>query len=109
MISKLLRRPRHPESGSKFDSRVAGRLIAVTLYKNKSNFGFHPDFHLLSNFYLSSSVCWVVVMMLPAFQSVLTNHTTDLHVDLVIDGMAEFNLLIVDSMATVREATWLSR
>ena len=51
----------------------------------------------------------VVVVMLPPPQSVLADHPTDLHVHLVVDGVAELYVLIVDCVTTVRQSAWLER
>ncbi len=38
---------------------------------------------------------------------VLADHSPDLHVHLVVDGVAELNVLIVDSVTTVRQSARL--
>lgn len=49
------------------------------------------------------------MMMLPTSQTILTNHSSDLHVDFVVNGMAEFDMFVVYSVTTVRQPTRLKR
>jgi len=61
MIPKLLGRSGYPESRCKLDSWSADRWIPRSL---------------------------IIMMMLPTLQSVLTDHSSDSHVNLVVDRMA---------------------
>ena len=56
----------------------------------------------------SSGGCGVVVMvMLPPSEPVLANHSPDLHVHLIVDGMTQLYVLIVDSVTTIRQSARL--
>jgi hypothetical protein len=47
------------------------------------------------------------VVVLPPPQPVLADHPPDLHVHLVVDGVAQLYVLIVDGVTTVRQSAGL--
>ena len=50
-----------------------------------------------------------MVVVLPPSQPVFADHSPDLHVHLVVDGVAELYVLIVDSVTTVRQSAGLKK
>jgi hypothetical protein len=49
----------------------------------------------------------VVMVVLSPPEPVLADHATDLHVNLVVDGVTKLYVLIVDCVATVRQSARL--
>ena len=47
------------------------------------------------------------MVMLPPSEPVLANHSPDLHVHLIVDGMTQLYVLIVDSVTTIRQSARL--